>query len=223
VIQWIKALQNRDCNTRIAFSQASYDVSPKVSPNINMRYTIAFGNIGDESLEIEKQIIKEGTELFEKIFGYKSKSFIAPAYTWRNEIESTLKSCGVDYIQGIPLQQIHIKDYPDWKSKSKYHYLGQKNAHGQYYLVRNCFFEPYKYPDMVNDCLHRMNIAFKWNKPAIISTHRLNFIGNLVPENREKNLKLFSILLNQIIQKWPDVEFKTSDQLGDLIAGKILE
>jgi hypothetical protein len=100
--------------------------------------------------------------------------------------------------------------------------LGQKNELGQYYLVRNCFFEPYKNDDndWVNYCLERIRIAFKWHKPAIISTHRLNFIGNLVEENRVKNLNLFSLLLKQIIKKWPDVEFKTSDQLGDLIAKK---
>jgi len=225
VLRWMKGLQNGDIITRLAFSQRHFGLSPKVSPLVKYRYTDAFGNVGNESLEVEKKIIREGTQLFEKIFGYKSKSFIAPAYTWRPELEPTLKSCGIDYLQGLPLQQIPVNDYPNWKSKSKYHYLGQKNALGQYYLVRNCFFEPYKNDglDWVNYCLDRIEIAFRWHKPAIISTHRLNFIGNLVKINRGKNLELFRFLLKQIVQKWPDIEFKTSDQLGDLIAKKNFE
>ena len=70
---------------------------------------------------------------------------------------------------------------------------------------------------IIEECLDRIKIAFKWNKPAIIGSHRLNFIGFINPRNRDKNLVLFKTLLNKIIQKWPDVEFMTSDQLGDLI------
>lgn len=220
---WIKMLQDGDKNARFAFSKAFYAVPPIVLTNMEMKNTHAFGNIDNDSLEFEKNIIHEGTKLFETIFGFRSKSFIAPAYTWRSEIESVLKSSGVKYIQGLPFQHIPIKVYPVLRSKSKYHYLGQKNKHGQYYLVRNCFFEPYKKNsdiDWVENCLYRMKIAFRFHKPAIISTHRVNFIGSLVPENRDKNLELFSNLLNKIIERWPEIEFKTSDQLGDLIAGK---
>ena len=59
--------------------------------------------------------------------------------------------------------------------------------------------------------------AFFWKKPAIISTHRLNYIGKIHPYNRKKNLELLKGLLNKIILKWHDVEFLTSDQLGLLI------
>lgn len=61
-------------------------------------------------------------------------------------------------------------------------------------------------------------MAFRWNKTAIISTHRINFIGLIDNRNREKNLKLFKILLSEIVKRWPDVEFITSEQLGDIIS-----
>lgn len=61
-------------------------------------------------------------------------------------------------------------------------------------------------------------MAFRWNKAAIISTHRINFIGLIDNRNREKNLKLFKILLSEIVKRWPDVEFITSEQLGDIIS-----
>lgn len=52
----------------------------------------------------------------------------------------------------------------------------------------------------------------------MINTHRVNFIGSLNVKNREKNLRLFSELLKSITIKWPDVEFLSSDMLGDLIS-----
>ena len=92
--------------------------------------------------------------------------------------------------------------------------MGQKNKFGQYYLVRNAFFEPSLEPgkDWVADCLKRINIAFRWSKPAIIA-HRLNFIGAIHEENRTKNLELLKRLLLEIVKLWPDVEFKSSDEL----------
>jgi hypothetical protein len=47
--------------------------------------------------------------------------------------------------------------------------------------------------------------------------HRLNFIGFISPSNRNKNLPKFKSLLEQILKKWPDTEFMTSSQLGELI------
>jgi hypothetical protein len=104
------------------------------------------------------------------------------------------------------------------------HYQGEKNAMGQYYLVRNCVFEPSQYPvhhDNVGECLKGIQNAFFWKKPAIITSHRLNFIGFIHPENRERNLKQFRDLLENILKKWPDVEFMSSVDLGDTISESI--
>lgn len=97
--------------------------------------------------------------------------------------------------------------------------MGTRNKFGQYFLVRNCFFEPSlsKTSDPVGECLKRINIAFRWHKPAIISSHRINYMGSLVEKNRSDNLKLLKDLLESIIKTWPDVEFMTSDELGELI------
>jgi len=65
-----------------------------------------------------------------------------------------------------------------------------------------------------------IDIAFRWKKPAVISSHRVNYIGRLRPENRTNGLKKLEALLQSIIAKWPDVEFMTSVELGDLITNK---
>jgi hypothetical protein len=84
--------------------------------------------------------------------------------------------------------------------------------------VRNCFFEPSlnnKF-NWIEECLRRIKIIFFWGKPAIIGTHRINFMGSLDEENRKANLKLFSELLKMILKNHPEVEFTTTDKLGEL-------
>jgi hypothetical protein len=61
--------------------------------------------------------------------------------------------------------------------------------------------------------MESIEIAFKWGKPAIIGTHRINFTGRLDLEQRNRNLEMLDMLLKEIIQKWPDVEFISSAEL----------
>ena len=99
-------------------------------------------------------------------------------------------------------------------------YLGHQNKEGQINLVRNTVFEPAlknENFDSINDCLRGIQNAFFWNKPAIITSHRLNYIGYLDKTNRSKNLKLLDTLLTKVLSKWPNVEFMTSTQLGNII------
>ena len=72
--------------------------------------------------------------------------------------------------------------------------------------------------EIVQHGINRIKIAFRWKKPAVISSHRINFMGALDEINRRDNLILLDNLLKRIVKLWPDVEFMTSDELGDLIA-----
>jgi hypothetical protein len=89
---------------------------------------------------------------------------------------------------------------------------------GQRYLIRNAFFEPSLDPqfDWVSDCLKRIKIAFHCKKPAIIGSHRLNYIGFIEESNRTKNLAQLKILLKEIVKRWPKVEFIASDELESI-------
>lgn len=222
IIRWMKALRVNDEVTRMSFDQEHFGLSALTTPKLRVRYMDAFCNIGSESSAIEATIVREAVSMFEKMFGYAPKSFIAPCYIWRDTLEQTLSSCGISYIQGLPLQQIPIWENPP-KIKTRYHFLGQKNKYGQTYLVRNAFFEPYKNnvtDKWVYECLRRIHTAFRWHKPAIISSHRINFIGTIDERFRDRNLLLLKKLLNEIVRRWPDVEFMSSDKLGDLINAK---
>jgi hypothetical protein len=67
--------------------------------------------------------------------------------------------------------------------------------------------------------MREIKSAFFWRTPAIISTHRVNYASGMDIKNRDNNLKLLEMLLQNILRTWPDVEFVTSDELISIIDG----
>lgn len=214
VTRWMEALYNNSGHTRLAFDYRMFDLSTSLTPSENS-FMEALNYIEHNELRFHQNSLIEGTELFEKIFGYKSTSFIAPCYMWSNDLNHTLRKCGIRVFQGGIFQF----QPTGGRFKKAIHYTGQKNALGQYFLVRNVSFEPSENPsfDWVGSALSQIANAFLWHTPAIISTHRMNYIGYIDPENRQRNLTLLGQLLKTIKRRWPDVEFMSSDQLGYLI------
>jgi hypothetical protein len=115
-----------------------------------------------------------------------------------------------------------LRHYPlgDNKYKNEFLWLGKYNKKtDQYYITRNCSFEQVDplNSDWVNSCMKEIDNAFKWKKPAVISSHRVNYISLIRVENANIGLKKLDVLLTSIIKKWPDVEFMTSTELGQFI------
>ncbi len=221
VTNWLTALQSYDKNIHLAFSKRMISFNAEMYPYPKRQYMDAL----HYKTEIERTYVMntllEGIHLFNKIWGFHSESFIAPCYVWNSEIEDLLTKEGVRYLQGVYVQ--YENTLSNSNERRRFHFTGQKNQSGQYYLVRNAIFEPTspKYNDPVGNCLKEISAAFKCQKPAIICSHRVNYIGGIFPENRTKNIGLLKELLTAIIGKWPDVEFMSSDQLGRLLSSSL--
>lgn len=218
ITTWMNKLKANDVVTKTAFNSELLglrDINNNNSRDYYFMRALDFIDIND--LKIKVKAIEDGLKIFKNIFGYKSKSFIAPSYVWDENIEMVLKENRVDYIQGMRFQK--IPKLGKELLQNKIHFLGNKNKYDQIYLVRNAFFEPTLTikNQVVENALKRIEIAFKWNKPAIIGSHRLNYIGFINEKNRDVNLKLLKHLLNEIVIRWPEVEFMSSDKLGKLI------
>ena len=218
VKKWLQTLRNGDKVTRMAFDLGTWGLTEIVDPSINGYYMGAFNSSEDEDIWEFETIIDDALRMFKDIFGYESKSFTPTTYEWSPKIEPCLVAHGVKYIQSTFQQKIPIGD--DQEVKVTYRgFQGTKTKAGLIRTFRNCFFEPSTKEnyDWVGDCLKRIDIAFKWGKAANICAHRLNFIGSIDSTNTDKNLPEFKRLLQEIIKRWPDVEFVTSDQLGEII------
>ncbi len=218
VQRWMRALQENCKSTHLAFDNGITGISKGIAGQSLANYQAAFDIDTIADIEYQKEVIKTGTDLFEDLYGYRSKYFIPTNGPFNNSLEDTVRENGIKYLGTGKMQQ---EPLGNGQYKKHFRYLGMQN-NGLTYLTRNAFFEPnsWEYPtskDWVNDCLKEIEIAFKWGKPATISSHRVNYIGWLHPENRSNGLKKLEELLSQIIKKWPEVEFLTSTELGDLI------
>ncbi len=221
VARWMQALRLNTGNARLAFANQMFDLSTslKISDDSFMD-SLNFENINE--FDSQKQSLIEGLQLFEQLFGYKSLTFIAPCYTWSNVLNKTLKDCNVNAFQGGRYQfEPLIGD--EHKFKKHFHYIGQQNDLGQVYLSRNVEFEPSQKKDFdwISQVISQMEVAFRWHKPAIIQAHRVNFIGSVDKANRDRNLPMFAELLKKILNKWPDIEFMSSNQLATTIINNL--
>lgn len=211
---WLKALQNNDKHTRIAFDYGVWGFNNILPSGVS--YQAAFDLDQPNEIEYQKEVITSGLELFEKLHSYKASVFVPPNGPFNETLEKTAFNGGIQFMSAA---KIHLEPHGNKKIKKRFHYMGQKNKYGQRYITRNCFFEPSQSgKDWVDSCLNDIQIAFRWHKPVVISSHRVNYIGALDPGNRDRGLMQLKQLLQTIVKRWPNVEFMTSAELGDLMS-----
>jgi hypothetical protein len=221
VRRYLKILQSHEGREGLRYAMANHSVGP--SAYKNFEYPNYLGALHPEAkAEIDElaQYVAEAGALFKTYMHYPPRVFIAPNAEEPRELESPLQQIGVKY-----LTRSKRRVYPlgDGLFAKEWNFIGQQNELGQIYLNRNAFFEPVTWgehghiSDWVESCLNDINIAFRWKKPAVISSHRVNYVGSISPKNREKGLKSLKELMSRALKRWPDMEFMTSTELGDLI------
>ena len=212
VPRWLRDLQSNNRDTLLAFQNNIWGIS---TPLIPQGYQAAFDIDFDTDLEYHKVVIKEGLGLFKELLGYPAEYFVPSNGPFKLALEKILFHVGIKY---ITLNKKHKEPIGNGKFKTHYHYLGKRSSYELIYLSRNAAFEPSaEGTNWVDSCLSDVQIAFRMKKPAVISTHRVNYIGFLDSGNREKGLTKLKELLTKILKTWPDVEFMTSVELGKLI------
>ncbi len=217
VSRFMNDLRAGDADAGFACQNQMPGIFKKDAVEIGNNYVVSLEHSDRNDLLEKERITAEGLKLFRDLFQFESESFIPSNYTWHPDLENSLKQMGVKFIKGSKYQYVPKGNYRGFRLK--YHYFGQKNSLGQIYLMRNVFFEPSltNSGNSVSSALRQIDAAFKWHKPAIISVHRINFVGFIDKRNRDNNLVLFRELLTAILKKWPDVEFISSAQLGNIV------
>lgn len=213
---WMRALKAGHKNTKIAFNNRFWGITTAGDPGINLEFQAAFDFIDPEDLKYQREVIRSGLDLFEELHGYRATYFVPPNGPFSSRLEHVCVRSGIKYMAASKIQKEPIGQ---GKTRKYFHWLGQKSGSGLILLTRNCFFEPSQPgTDWVDSCLYDISNAFKWNKPAVISSHRVNFIGALNKANRDLGLSQLSLLFERIMKTWPDTEFVTSMELGRIIS-----
>lgn len=213
---FMRMLQQRDTDVLWAFQNEMPGSIQKANPQKGNAFVKASYYDSEADKQEKLTYYLEGLDLFESLFGYKSETITPPNYIWSNDFNNSVQKKRVKYIQGIHKM---FEPVPGKRTRHHFRVLGAINHFNQICLVRNCVFEPTLNPtiNFVNRCLLDIAVAFRLNKPAVISSHRINYVGFIDHHNRDRNLKLLELLLTKIMKNWPNVEFMNSLQLGDLI------
>ena len=215
---WLKDLRAGHSETRTAFEHGYFGHTTKTSSPRQSNYLAAFWPQSQGHVEDIKDIVEDGLNLFERQFGYRSRSFIPCNYVLPEALEAHTASIGVELIQG---QRGQLRPASNGSTVSvRRSYTGERNEYGQFYSVRNVKFEPFEDPsrDWVASAMKEIKSAFFWGTPAVVSTHRVNYVSGMDIEHRDRNLRLLDTLLRRILATWPDVEFVSSDELISMMA-----
>ncbi len=208
-------LNNRDPELLIALENRSYtSISGSGFPNIS--YTAAYEFETLEENKNFKTILSDGLDRFKEVYGYNSVQFNPPGGREHPMIHKYLNEKGVKYLDTPFLKEQHEGN---GKYKKVLNWTGKKNREGMTYQVRNVVFEPTQDRgfDWVAYSFSQVEAAFRMNKPAIISSHRVNYCGGIEPKNREKGLADLKSLLNKVVETFPEIEFVSSAELGKII------
>jgi hypothetical protein len=218
VNRWLRYIKSGNDLLRNAAHQGFWGISAYTTPKINksLQASLHIDSPEDKAFAIER--IKLATEEFRRVFGFSSQTFIPPNYTWFEDIEKILLKSRVISFQSGSVQNI-VDDFGSIR-KVRAH-TGMHKASGIGLTIRNVDFEPsdFRSRNPVSTALKQIETAFLWKKPAIISSHRMNYVSANDPANGKRSIEALSELLRQIVKRWPDARFLSSVQLAEQIFG----
>ncbi len=223
VYHWMNALRANSPEAIKGFQFKTYGLPVSSYTKRKNIFMAAFDFDSEKEFLSMPKIIEDGIDLFTDLFKYTPVAFQAPCGIYSSRLEPVLKNKGIEVIQtGVAHYEPKVSERPN-QFKKKLRFFGMRSSYNLLFTLRNCRFEPSENQktDWVDRCLNDIETAFMWKKPAIISPHRVNFIGTIDPSNRNHGLTALKTLLESIVKKWPKVEFLSSAELAKLIrAGK---
>ncbi len=216
---WLHDLQRGVQDTIVAFDLDFFAHQTVTGSGRHDIYLVAHWPESENNRATIENSLLEGLDRFEECFGYRSKTFVPCCYHFYSEGEAFIAEHGVKLIQGQRAQLEPRVPGLDSSYRVKRRYTGQINPYGQIYTVRNVLFEPYldQSRDWVSVALDGIRNAFLFGAPAIVCSHRVNYVGGIDLKHRDTSIHALSMLLQEILKRWPDVEFLSSDQLLDRI------
>jgi hypothetical protein len=213
VHQWLQRLKFGNKSYLEAFELSCFAIYDNDKSNFRPNLMATYDYRTNFELEQIKNHIGKGLTHFRNTFGFNSQTTVSPCYVWNEEIEKIFLN---NNISGLQSSYVQMSNSPlTGQHKRIWRKMGTKNKFGQVYTVRNVLFEPALSPsfDWVAKTIESIEIAFFWGQPAVLSSHRLNFVAGLSEHNRTNSLKQLDLLLTKVLQRWPDIQFMNSAEL----------
>ena len=213
---WLEHLKKGNERLLLAFK---YHYAYHKAPGMPVSPALAFYFNSEKSLGFLKNSLKDGIKIFHEFFKRKPVVFNPPNGMFHPAFYEPLSEMGVKTVSSK-----HFRPQPGKSGQitKKYHRFGELSKNGILHYISNCAFEPVNkgFPGK-ETTLMQMAAAFRCRKPALINTHRVNYVGSRNPSVRDKNLMELSALLKKMKQKWPDIEFMSAGEFANYLKNSI--
>ena len=216
VHRWMRDLAAKKEDTLWAFREKMVGIGKSFNAENQFAYMDAFNYDTPDECQALAEILEEAQNQFAEIFGFKSETFVASCFVWGAPLEKTMKALSIQGIQCAEWQLAPTGGEGTLGIRRKLHYTGQRSRGGQLISVRNCSYEPayYHNPEAcAKACFKEVSYAFAHRKPAIINSHRFNYMDTIQPGNAAKNREGLQNLLEMVLQAYPDVQFISSAEM----------
>lgn len=170
------------------------------------------GNLGQFRSEFSKNNVEVKNKLtlaieeFYNLFNFYPKSIIPSHFILDRKYFEILVNNGIKAIQASN-RLIN-------SSGRRYRKIYFRKQNGFIWIPRNARLDPHPdYNFNSESCIFDIELAFKYDVPAVIDFHRVNIAGRYNNNYRDKSLEELKKVLSYISKHWPDVKFITSEEL----------
>ena len=163
-----------------------------------------------EQAEI-RAAVEEETRAFKRIFATLPRVAVPPTFVWTRGVETAWMAAGIAVII-TPGRRYTCRDGAGLPAgmEGPIH-NGETAGASTLYLVRDIYFEPLRghAPARVLD---EARARFHLGRPALLETHRSNFIG--ADADYRHSLAQLEALLTGALQAWPQLRFLSPEALA---------
>jgi hypothetical protein len=164
--------------------------------------------------EVQRAAAEE-VAAWQRIFGQPPKVAVPPTFVWTRAVEAAWVSAGVEVIITPGRRNTH-RDASGQPVGEEYPiHNGQSTGEDARYLVRDIYFEPER-GHTAAEALEAAHQRFQLGRPALLETHRSNFIGTVA--DCQQSLARLDELLCTALQRWPGLAFLSPAALARIYA-----
>ena len=166
--------------------------------------------------EIQRAVAEE-TDGWQLIFGQPAKVVVPPTFVWTRGVETAWVAAGIEVII-TPGRRYTRRDATGKPSAAEGPiHNGQRASSEAHYLVRDIYFEPERGHTAAR-ALEDVSQRFLLGRPALVETHRSNFIGT--EAQCQQSLERLNELLSNALQRWPGLAFMSPEALARVYADR---
>jgi hypothetical protein len=207
VRSWMNALRH-DPIVRKGFDRQVFSVNASGVPAVLRQFRAAYFFETKQDLPELHSAIVSGARAFADIFGRSPTSFCPPNNVFHPLLYGGLEEAGLRMLAS-PLRRVE----PDLRGGSRQVWRWDRPGKRSFRtLARNALFEP-SAGYGVDGALRQIASAFQWGVPAVVSTHRVHYVGAVDVAHRDRGLRALSTLLREVVKRWPNIRFMSSATL----------